>query len=297
VTVNRAPTLLRGLALAAAAVGPGADGVPAGDDPLRLDLPTLGPGSGEVPTAATVRVFASLYLAAELEQAGVVPIAELLAEQRDTLNLTSYQAAAKLDEFATRQHQWYDRAGRAQVYARLFGIGAGATNEGGALVNREFMPLFAGLCRALARFAEISAGARAVTGLEAGVRNSAAMLLANLAPRGLGNTLLAARRLEDQVRHAVDILRDPAVDALVGARTMQQAILNILGKDAPDVQRLIDSGLGGQAVLEWLATALPRLTDESGHELVMAFDDKVAVTAALWLRAVGLAADTQQAAA
>jgi hypothetical protein len=297
VTVDRAPTLLRGLALAADAVGPAADGVPAGDDPLRLDLPALGSGSGDLPSAATVRVFASLYLAAELEQAGVVPIAELLAEQRDTLNLTSYQAAMKLDDFATRERQWYNRAGRAQVYARLFGIGAGATNDAGMLVNREFMPIFAALCRALARFAEISAPTRGTASIDAGARTAAAMVLTNLAPRGLGNTPLAARRLQDQVRRAVDILRDPAIGSLVGARTMQQTIVNILGKDAPDVQRLIDSGLGGQAVLEWLATALPRIADDSGHVPVLTSGDRIAVTAALWLRAVGLGADTQRAAA
>ena len=291
--VNGLPTLLRGLALAAEAVGPGADGVPAGDDPLRLDLPAFGPGSSEMPSAATVRVFASLYLAAELEQAGVVPIAELLVDGRDTLNLTSFEAAAKLDGFATREHQWYDRAGRTQVYARLFGIGPGATNEGGVLVNREFVPLFAGLCRALARCAEGSMGMRGAVGLGADVRTAATMLLSNLGPRGLGNTLLAARRLEDQVRLAVEILRDPAIGALVGARSLQQTIVNILGKDAPDVQRLIDSGLNGQSVLEWLATKLPQVADQSAQ--VMAFDDRIAVTATLWLRAVGL--DSQPVAA
>ena len=287
-TNHRPPTLLHGLALAAAAVGPRAAGVPAGDDPLRLDLPTLGPGSGDLPNAATVRVFASLYFAAELEQAGVVPIAELLVQERDTLNLTSYAAAAKLDDFATREHQWYDRSGRVQVYARLFGIGAGATNEAGALVNREFVSLFASLCQALDRYAELSAGAASIAGLDSGVRTSAQALLANLALRGLGNTLLAARRLEEQTRYAVEILRDPAVCGLVGARTMQDTIIAILGKDAPDVQRLIDSGLNGQKVLEWLATALPRIADESPRVPVMTLDDPIAVNAGLWLRAVGL---------
>src|SRR5258705_10472354 len=86
------------------------------------------------------------------------------------------------------------------------------------------------------------------------------MLLANIASRSLGNPLLAARRIEDQVRYAVDILRDPAICSLVGARTLQQTILNILGNDAPDVQRLLDVGAAGQKVIEWLATAMARLT-------------------------------------
>jgi hypothetical protein len=289
------PTLLEALALSANAVGPQAEGdVQAGSDPLRLDLPTLGPGSGEAPNAATMRVFGSLYLAAELEQAGAVPIAELLAAERDTLNLTSYEAAAKLDDFATRAHQWYDRAGRVQLYARLFGIGPGATNDHGTVVNREFVSLLASMCRALAVYAQLSTGAGIVAGLEATLVEAAQALLGNLAQRALGNTLLAARRIEDQVRHAIEILRDPAIGALVGARTFQETILNILGKDAPDVQRLIDAGAAGQKVLEWMADALPRLEAGSQHVVIVTLDDPVIVTAGLWLNAVGLAGDQQQ---
>jgi hypothetical protein len=290
------PTLLAGLALAGSAVGQAADGVPAADDPLRLDLPTLGPGSGEAPSPATLRVFGSLYLAAELEQAGVVPVAELLAAERDMLNLTSYEAAAKLDDFAMRGHRWYDRAGRVQLYARLFGVGPGATNDAGALVNREFLPLLAALCHGLAGYADVSARLRTSTALESGARLAAQALLANLAPRGLGNTLLAARRIEDQVRHAVDLVRDPAIGALVGSRTLQQTILNILGEDAPDVQRLIDSGLLGQKVLEWLAGVLPRIDGDPSPAPLVTVGDPIVVTAALWLRAVGVGSDTGEAA-
>jgi hypothetical protein len=262
-------TLLHALVLAADAVAPhAAAGVPAGHDPLRLDLPVLGPASGDAPTPAMVRVFGSLYLAAELEQAGIVPIAELLADQRETFNLTSYDAAAKLDGFATREHQWYDRAGRVQLYARLFGIGPSATNDTGTLTNREF------------------------GGIEASALESAEALLANLASRGLGNTLLAARRIEDQVWHAVEILRDPAIGALVGARTLQQTILAILGKDAPDVQRLIDAGTNGQKVLVWLADALPRLSGTQPGPVIPP-NDPIVVTAGLWLDAVGLSSVQQ----
>ncbi len=281
------PTLHAGLALAADSVGPSADGVPVADDPLRLDLPALHPGASDLPSPSTVRVLAGLYLAAELEQAGVVPIAELLAEERYSLNLASYEAAAKLEDFATHERDWYDRAGRVQVYARLFGIGSAATNDAGALVNREFLSLLAALCRALARYADASPTGY-VVGLEASARVSAEALLANIAPRALGNTLLAARRLGDQVRQAVDVLRDPAIGALVGARTLQQTIVNILGNDAPDVQRLIDTGLNGQKVLLWLADASPRVGDAVPHVPLVTDGDPVAVTAALWLHAAGL---------
>jgi hypothetical protein len=291
-SVPARPTLLAGLALASDAVGPGADDdVAAYDDPLRLDLPALQPAPADLPSRSTVRVFAALYLAAELEQAGVVPIAELLAEERYTFNLASYEAAAKLEEFARHSHDWYDRAGRVQIYARLFGIGPAATNEGGALVNREFVPLLGSLCQALARYADAMAGGAT---LDAAARLAAGSLLANIGPRALGNTLLAARRLEDQVRRAVDLLRDPAIGGLVGARTLQQTIVNILGKDAPDVQRLIDTGLNGQKVIEWLADARSRLLD--GGPL-LSQSDSIPVTAAMWLQAAGVTAPELQRAA
>jgi hypothetical protein len=286
------PTLLAALSLAADAVGPAADVIPAHDDPLRLDLPALQPSPADFPPPATVRVFAALYLAAELEQAGIVPIAELLAEHRYSFDVTTYQAAKKLDDFASRSHQWYDRAGRIQLYARLFGIGPAATNDAGTLVNREFVPLLASLCGALVRSTDAGGGSASA---EAGVRLAVEALLGNIAPRALANTLLAARRLEDQIHHAVEILRDPAVGAVVGARTLQETIVNILGKDAPDVQRLIDTGLAGQRVLEWVASALPRLTATTTVPLVAA-GDPVGVSATLWLHAAGVT-QPQQAAA
>jgi hypothetical protein len=180
-----------------------------------------------------------------------------------------------------------------QLNARLFGIGPGATNDTGTLANRDFGSLLASFCRALAVFAQVSPTAGRATGIEAAAQESAQALLANLASRALGNTLLAARRIEDQVRRAVDILRDPAIGALVGARTLQQTILAILGKDAPDVQRLIDAGTNGQKVLVWLADALPRLSGRQPGP-VMALNDPIAVTAGLWLNAVGLSSAAQQ---
>ena len=188
------PTLGAALALAEQVVARGAD-VPGVDDPLRLDLPNLVRDAGALPSADAVRILASLYFAAELEQAGVVPIAELLAGQRDSLDLHSYASAARLDEFASHEHGWYDQAGRAGLYARLFGMGPSATNEAGALVNREFQSLLASLCNALAQYGVATAGSVV---LESAVSQAAYGLLSNLGPRALGNTQLAARRLVAQ---------------------------------------------------------------------------------------------------
>jgi len=97
-----------------------------------------------------------------------------------------------------------------------------------------------------------------------------------------------------QLRRAVDLLRDPAIEAVVGARSMQQTIVIILGQDAPDVQRLIDTGLTGQAVLLWLFTvAMPKVADP-GRPPLATGGDPIVVTASRWLQASGLAAPQPQ---
>jgi hypothetical protein len=140
----------------------------------------------------------------------------------------------------------------------------------------------------VATYASVSPLVSDNAGPDVAVETATQALLENIGSRVLGNTLLAARRIHDQLRQAIDILRDPAIGALVGARTLQQTILAVLGKDAPDVQRLIDAGTAGQQVLEWVADALPRLAAPAGHVSVMTVEDPVAITAARWLHANGI---------
>jgi len=169
---------------------------PAGDDPLRLDLPTPRAGiGGSHRTPAAVRVFASMYLAAELEQAGVVPIAELLSAQRDTVNLTSPTRRHRSSTPSPRASTNGKTApGRVQLYARLFGIGPGATNDTGALTTVSSSRCSLSLCRALAVYARISPGAGSSRGSKRRSRSLRTMLLAEhrVALRSV-TPLLAAR--------------------------------------------------------------------------------------------------------
>jgi len=283
-------TLQRGLAIAAGAVAAQVDGG-AADDSLHLDLPQL-VAATPIRDTAMAKTLASLYLAAEMEQAGVVPIAELLASNRDTLQLTSFEAASKLDDFATRGHEWYDRNGRTALYAHLFGTGPAATT--GPSVNREFQSRLADLCHALTRLVDLPIPS-ASSIADAAVWDAAMLLLQQCFPTGSApGALIASHRLFDQLRRAVDLLRDPAIEAVVGARSMQQTIVIILGQDAPDVQRLIDTGLTGQAVLLWLFTvAMPKVADP-GRPPLATGGDPIVVTASRWLQASGLAAPQPQ---
>ena len=65
------------------------------NDPLRLSLPPIiGSGSSSTtPDSATLQVIATLYLQAELEQAGVIPVADMLADSRYQLSIYNAQSA------------------------------------------------------------------------------------------------------------------------------------------------------------------------------------------------------------
>src|SRR5689334_25449416 len=101
------------LAVAAAALRP-VTMLPPVKDPLRLNMPPLGyPGTGSQPDAASLRVLGALYLYAETEQAGMIPVSEVIVLNRATLPIQDVQAAGKLEVFAQKMPKWYDRQHRA----------------------------------------------------------------------------------------------------------------------------------------------------------------------------------------
>jgi len=187
------------------------------------------------------------------------------------------------------------------VYARLFGIGAGATNEAGALVNRELCRSSLAVPGGCAVRRDLSVTTRRHCSLDAGARTTAAMVLTNLAPRGLGITLLAARRSRIRCGGPVDSCAIRRSQSRRGARTMQQTINQIPWPGAPDVVPRTDplrARRAGRA--EWLATALAahRGTNIDGPRAVlMTPDRRIAVTGSAVAPRLGVGVDTQRAAA
>ncbi|MFL6331781.1 MAG: hypothetical protein ACJ754_00395 [Pyrinomonadaceae bacterium] len=260
----------------------------AADDPLRLDLPPVSGAGGLVPDAVVLRVMASLYLHAELEQAGIIPVAELLAGQRYDLKVTSEKAARLLEEFWRRSRQWYDRESRNRIYARLFGSGQSARRDEGQAVNREFQQRLANLCGVLVGYSEqYRFGQRPTASQEALVREVALDLLTNLGARQYGNTNAAAGQLQEQLRRAIELLNDEGVASLFGARGMWDVLRKILGPETPDLGRLITRGQSGLHILDWLASALPQINETTPGRLLLPADATVFTLAASWLEASG----------
>ena len=284
--------LQRSLALAGTCLYSALNGLTlsAGEDPLRLNLPSLlvSGGEGIAPNPAELRVIATLYLQAELEQAGIVPVAEMLAQARTTLTFASRQALEKLEDFALRSRHWYDRETRDLLFARLFSIGRAATNAEGNIVNRDFQQRFATFCLAIEDYNEnYGRGQQPEPIREATLRGEATNLLINLGARQFGNTVLAAGTIQAQLQHAIDLLENRDIGALFQAQGLWDILRKILGPETPDLARLIDRGQSGLWLLDWLASVIPQISEKAAFRPLLPAGSPVFVWATTWLKATG----------
>jgi hypothetical protein len=273
------------LAAAAAALRP-LTPLPVPPDPLRLNLPPLGyPGTGSQPDPASLRVLGALYLYAEAEQAGLIPVAEVMALNRATLPVQDAAGAGKLESFAHGMQNWLDRQHRNTLFARLFGIGEAATNDQGVLVNRDFERALAAFCLAIVAYS----GSGPVTyrsGYEAAhLSSSAADLLSNLAGRQLASALPAARIIHDELLRAIDLLNDRGIQTSFQAHDIWDLLTKVIGEGAPDYGRLMHRGQTGQRLLEWVSTVMPQM---GGYGAPPTPSTAVLTWAAEWLDANGL---------
>lgn len=261
------------------------------DDPLRLDLPSLVTAVGQVPQAETLKVMGIAYFQAEMEQAGVIAVAELLAASRLTLDVRSPRLSRKLEDFAERgRQQWYDRPHRNVTFTRLFGIGTAANLHEG-VVNRDFQQRFAMLCFALTTYQrDYMWGRNPGATREAALHETARALLFNLGPRQYGNLQSAARSVQEQLRIAVDLLNDPDLTALFQVRSMWDVLRQVLGDMAPDFGRLVTRGQTGMRILQWLASLSPVLQNSAARGPLLPSSSPVFVWAAAWLQATGIEA-------
>jgi len=265
-----AGTCLRSSTASALALGPGSD-------PLRLDLPPVnGPATL---TAASLRILAALYLESELEQAGIIAVAEILADARMQLGAIDAGAARKLDAFAQKKRAWYDRPSRELVFARVFGTGGRATRDEGAAVNHPFSQLFATFCASVARFSVLRD--------ETAVRRTANDLLNNLSSRQSGNTLYAGRQIEEELRAAIDILGDASIGAQFQARGMWDLLRKLLDDGTPDLGRILDRGRSGLRILHWMSGELPELARTSPSHVIVPPGHQLFTWCTQWLEASG----------
>ncbi len=233
------------------------------NDPLRLDLPPIvGNGAGGLtPDEATVKVMAALYLQAELEQAGIIAVAEVLTEARYQLTVYDKRTANLLEEFERKRRDWPDRKARDHIFARVFGLGSFTQNQDGVLINRDFQSKFANFCLELRRSADDMRW-RKTPGpmIESGLRQAAIDLLVNLGGRRYGDVHSSTRRIQEQLGRAIELLGAEGIGNAFQTRGMWNVLRAVLGAETPDFARLTTRGQSGMRLPDWLALKISAIS-------------------------------------
>jgi hypothetical protein len=238
--------------------------------------------AGEV-DQAQLRAIASLYLAADLEAAGVVPAVEMLAglSRGGGLGLDLGDAAALVADFWRGRNDRATAEERGHAFGRLFDSG--------------FEDQMLDLCEALYKLDELATNASyGGVAQQARVRSAANRLLETLVGGGGGITVFLAQEIMTAIKVALAILGHPDLRGSLGARDVWSSIAAIdrmARVRRPDPRLYVRRGRAGLTVLAWLADASPHVV-VAGQPLV-ALDHPVIAAAIDWMEtalAIGEAA-------
>jgi hypothetical protein len=232
----------------------------AADDPLRLALPPLPASPTLTPTGDALAAYAALYLHAELEQAGVLPAVEALAEQRYQIAVQDRKTVGKLERFALTARENPARSERAVIFGRLFGIVDGT----GADARADFMQRLLRLATAAVRADLERNRMSGQPGLasQATWQAAAQDLLAVVAAQPGAWLVQSARRIHARSLQAFDILGDPGLMRWLLTRSPWESLTRLLPEEgAPQRDAAARRGAAGQALLRALATSATALPD------------------------------------
>ena len=239
-------------------------------DPGAIELPNGAPNALDL---AQLQAAGPLYFASELEAAGLLRCAELVAGlfASGTITQPLGPVAQLLHGFWRARRERLDRAEREAIFARV-------------LEAPHFERLMAAVCRAL------------VAQADGGDLREGVML--STAAQGLGEFLaqrldamasIASRDLVDAINAALGFLRDRLLQVAFGVQSLW-ALVAVAAQQsggqasAGSVQAHVDRGRAGQAILLWLAA-------NHGHDAIALdpadpADVELMMSAQRWLDAV-----------
>lgn len=240
------------LALALAVLGAHAHGLASaladpGEELGSIDLPETGPATLDPSLLAPL---GPLYLAFELEQAGLLRTAELIAGLFASGAIQQPLGAAEplIAAFWQARHDRLDAAERRHLLEQTFEAA-------------YFYPRMQALCSALVAMADnVGPRGRPVSDLreEVGLQESAYALLELLSARAGGMAAYAARGIVDALNQATHFMRERALQAAFGAHDLWGLVGTAGAADgvgANELRQHVELGRAGVVVLGWLGNA------------------------------------------
>ncbi|MED5617763.1 hypothetical protein [Ideonella sp. BN130291] len=211
-----------------------------------IELPDSAPTAED---AQHLEALAPLYLAAELEHAGVLRTAELIAGLFASGAITQPlgPTAQLIADFWRARHERLAAPEREQLFLQVF-------------EPSEFYPLMLALCDALAGQFDNPARPSDVRARVA-LQQAADSLAGWLAPHAVGMAMFAAGDIVQALAQATHFLRDRLLQVAFGAQDLWGLVATVgtaQGAGPAQMRRHVDLGRQGATVLAWLAAAVPQ---------------------------------------
>ncbi|MBN3760743.1 hypothetical protein [Burkholderia sp. Ac-20365] len=226
---------------------------------------------------AQLRVLASLYLASELEMAGVVDAVEALAGlgRGAGLGVDLGAAAALIAQYWRGRNERATPDERRACFDRVFGVQSG------------FDEAMLEVCEALYRLDENEGyNAHGGVAVQARVRAAAVHMAEQLVGASSGTTVFIAQDLLQNLRQSLAILGHPALRGAFGARDLWSVLVAIdrFAHTAHGDARIhFRRGRAGMTVLAWLAEVSAHMSDMAAA--FVALDHPVIGAAVEWMQA------------
>jgi hypothetical protein len=206
-----------------------------------IELPDSAPTAQD---AQHLEVIAPLYLAHELEQAGLLRTAELIAGLFASGSITQPlgPTAQLIAQFWKSRRERLSAAEREQLFAQIF-------------EPQSFYPLMQALCDALADQLDSPPRASDVHARVA-LQEAADALGGWLAPHALGMASFAAQDIVQALTQATHFLRDRLLQTAFGVADFWGLLATVgstAGTGAAQIRQHVELGREGAIVLAWLA--------------------------------------------
>jgi len=265
----------------------------AGVETLALQLSELGaidlpPVVRPATDRSHIQTAASLYLAAELEAARLVPAAETLAALFASGALrVEGKAAIQLYRFWQGRNERFSRQERQAFLARLFGQPSETRLAVSGSRNREFEGQLTALAEAIVSTQPDPVfGSRPAT--EATLTITVSRLVNSLVARSGGIAGFAARDILKTIEQAISILKLRPVQAAVGTISVWTAVHTVARsylEETVNVAAHVQRGRSGMLMLTWVAEILPRLDSATPSGHLLSSEHPIYNAAVAWLQA------------
>ena len=252
----------------------------------NIDLPGLTPATAE--DQAQLRAVAPLYLAAQLEEAQLLPVVETLCGLAVSggISVELGTAVTQIEAFWRQRNDRFQQNERQSIFTRLFGADVVQGNSRELSLNQEFDNLMINLCESLYKLDEDSLGDASITPKgNYRVLVAARSVADNVLSRSGGITAFAANEILGTIQSAVQILQQPSVQHAFGARSLWTLVRTFAARylhTNSNTATYVTRGKSGLIILSWLADVLPQLGD---GEKLLTLDHPVIGSAAEWLQA------------